>query len=49
MKAENEGSESNAENTRQSAITFLNNEKIYQLCYQGSNQYKNNLSNSLQI
>lgn len=47
MKAEKEGSESNTENTRQSATTFSNNEKIYQLRYQGSDQYKNNLSNSL--
>lgn len=41
MKAEKEGSESNAENTRHSATTFSNNKKIYQLCYQESDQYKN--------
>lgn len=40
MKAEKEGSESNAENTRQSATTFSNNEKIYQLCYEESDQCK---------
>lgn len=43
MKAEKEGSESNAENTRQSATTFSNNKKIYKLSYQRSDQYKKKL------